>query len=477
VSGTLVRILRSLKLVSAPAATAPPVSGFSGGGSWIGGIWWPREAYAGAWQQNYLPDTAPESLLTNSVVYCCVTGIAMDIAKNRIKLERNIDGIWTEITDTTSPFWPVLRKPNHYQTRIKFMEQWILSKLLDGNTYVLKERDQRGIVVRLYVLHPRRVTVLVADDGSVWYALAPDPLSQLPEQVTVPASEIIHDMAPSLYHPLCGVSPLTACYLSATMANRIQVNSTNFFGNRSMPGGVLTAVGHISDDTAKRLKTDFETNYSGPNVGKVAVLGDGLKFEAIGMTAEASQLAEQLGFTVQDVARAFHYPGFKLGGPMPPYAGNIEALITSYYTDCLQEKIESIEVLLDEGLELPADMGTEFDLDNLLRMDTGALYESNNKAVGGGWMAPNEARKRANYKKVDGGESPYMQQQNYSLEALAKRDAQPDPFAKPPSSKPPVLPAAAPPAPAPPAAKEYELDELEALYVSELRRELKEHAS
>jgi phage portal protein BeeE len=29
---------------------------------------------------------------------------------------------------------------------------------------------------------------------------------------------------------------------------------------------------------------------------------------------------------------------------------------------------------------------------------------------------------------VAGGDSPYMQQQNYSLEALAKRDTQEDPF-------------------------------------------------
>ena len=30
---------------------------------------------------------------------------------------------------------------------------------------------------------------------------------------------------------------------------------------------------------------------------------------------------------------------------------------------------------------------------------------------------------------VEGGDSPYLQQQNYSLEALAKRDAASDPFA------------------------------------------------
>ena len=35
-------------------------------------------------------------------------------------------------------------------------------KLVHGNTYVLKQRDQRGIVTALTSLHPLRVTALVA---------------------------------------------------------------------------------------------------------------------------------------------------------------------------------------------------------------------------------------------------------------------------------------------------------------------------
>jgi phage portal protein BeeE len=53
-------------------------------------------------------------------------------------------------------------------------------------------------------------------------------------------------------------------------------------------------------------------------------------------------------------------------------------------------------------------------------------------------MAPNEGRGKLDLKPVEGGESPYLQQQNYSLAALAKRDAQADPFA--PDT--PALPAA-----------------------------------
>lgn len=404
--------------------------------NWYSGPWTPvLEPFTGAWQRNILrADTSPGFLMSSSVVYACVTGIAADIAKMRIKLCReDAAEIWTEIR-SGSPWLGVLRKPNHFQTRIKFFEQWILSKLLHGNTYVLKEREpstergRPGLVRALYVLHPQCVTTLVAADGGVYYKLKTDHLSQIHgDEVTVPASEIIHDMMAALWHPLVGVSPLMACALSAGMANSIQNNSRNFFANQSMPGGILTTVGHINDDTALRLKNAFETNFGGSNVGRVAVLGDGLKFEAMQMTAEAAQLAEQLKWSVSDVARAFHYPEFKLGAPLPPYAGNIETLIVTYYSDCLQEKIESIELLLDEGLELPSGIGTEFDLDGLLRMDTSALFESNNK--GGAWMKIDEQRRRANLPPLPiGGNTVYRQHQDYSIEAIAKRDAKPDPF-------------------------------------------------
>ena len=425
-----------------------------------------RESYAGEWQTNVTADDT-STLLKFSAIYSCVTGIAGDISKLRIKLCKDVNGIWEEIT-SNSPFLAVLRKPNHFQNRIQFLEQWIISKLLSGNTYVLLQRDNRGgenagVVRAQYVLNPTLVTPLVSDSGDVYYELKKDPLSRLEEaRAIVPASEIIHDRFNCLWHPLVGVAPLYACALSATMANRIVNSSTGFFANRSMPGGVLSAPGRISDETAARLKATFEANFGGENAGKLAVLGDDLKFQPMQMTAEAAQLTEQLKFAIEDIARAFHYPLFKLGGEMPAYSNGPDAVITMYYTDCLQTLIEAVELCEDEGLALPSGYHTELDLEGLMRMDTAGLYKTISEAVsGGGWLSPNEGRFKANLKPVKGGESPMIQQQNYSLEALAKRDAKEDPFATSKSEQ---------PAPAPENAKTE--DEMKAIMAYELRKEL-----
>ncbi len=425
--------------------------------------WWPiiREAFAGAWQRNI--EYSTESVLSFSAVYACVTLIASDVAKMRVRLvQQGADDIWTEIK--SAAFSPVLRKPNRYQTRIGFVQQWLTSKLIHGNAYILKERDNRGVVVALYVLDPQRVKPLVASDGSVYYSLGTDNLPGIDRDVVVPASEIIHDVMVALYHPLCGVSPISACGLAAAQGLRVQNHSTVFFGNGANPGGVLTAPGVISVETAKRLEDNWEANYGGKNAGRVAVLGDGLKYERMAMSAVDAQLIDQLKWTAENVCTAFHVPPYMIGVGATPTYNNIEALNQQYYAQCLQIHIESIELLLDEGLGLdvqtPA-MGTEFDLDALLRMDSATQIKTLSEGVVGGLYKPNEARKKLNLSKVEGGDAVYLQQQNFSIEALAKRDAKADPFETAAAKSPEP---SAPPAPAPTKDIDLALQPIEALF-------------
>jgi HK97 family phage portal protein len=395
------------------------------------------EAATGNWQRNIVVDR--NLVLSYHAVYACMTLIASDVAKLRVKLvEKDKNGIWSE---TTNPAYsPVLRKPNEYQNRIQFWESWVLSKLARGNTYALKVRDGRGVVIKLYILDPTRVMPLVADDGSVFYQLSADNLAALPEDITVPAREIIHDRMNCLFHPLVGTSPIYAAGVAATQGINIQNNSASFFGNRSQPGGILTAPGAISNETAERLKAAWDANYAGENAGKVAVVGDGLTYKPMTMSAEESQLVEQLKWTAEIVCSTFHVPPYKIGvGAMPSF-NNVQALNVEYYSQALQAIIEAAELCLDEGLEMKEGVGTEFDLDGLLRMDSVTQMDVLEKASG--VLTIDEKRKKLDLKPTPGGNAVYLQQQNFSLSALAKRDAQADPFgtAKPEPAV-PVAPA------------------------------------
>lgn len=406
----------------------------SGGASWfpVASV---REAFAGAWQRGTRVTT--QAGMAHSTAWACITLIANDIAKLRPKLiALDSDGIWNEVTNPA--YSPVLRKPNHYQNRIQFFLCWVISKLTRGNTYVLKERDARQIVTALHVLDPDRVKPLVAPDGEVYYELQADDLAGIDGTVRVPATEIIHDILIPLYHPLVGVSAWHAMGAVVAQGLKIIEQTYKLFQNGSQPGGVLSGPGAIGPETAKRIQENWDNNFAGEkNLGKVAVLGDGLKYEPMtGLTAVDSQLIEQLKWGDEKICSALHVPPFMVNVGPPPTYTNIEALTRQYYGQALQYLLEAIELCLDEGLRLDASTGIEFDLDGLFRMDTATQVKTEAEAVKGSLRTPNEARKRLGAKPLPGGDTIYMQQQNFSLEALAKRDASADPFSKTPSPAP-----------------------------------------
>lgn len=418
-----------IKAVRAPPRDLRPLGSWGWGGSRSGG--WGRglfgpilESFAGAWQKNVAIDCT-ENILKFSAVYACVALIADDISKLRLRLvELGSDGIWRETS--SAAFSPVLRKPNRYQTYIQFLGQWIVSKLLWGNAYVLKERDLRQIVIAMYVLDPSRVTPMVTEEGAVWYRLRSDHLSQVVQpnnaDLMVPASEIIHDRCITLFHPLIGVSPIYACGASATQGIRIQANSEKFFGSMSVPSGVVTFPKEmkVTDAMLKEYGARWQANHGAGGLHGTAFLANGETYQSITMPPADAQLIEQLKWTVEDVARCFKVPMHKLGLAQPTFT-NISAMNQDYYTQTLQVLIECIEVLLDEGLALPPTLGVELDLESLLRMDPVTLADVNERGVRAGYLAPDEARRRFNLAPVTGGSTPYMQQQNWSLEALNKR--------------------------------------------------------
>ena len=396
-----------------------------------------RSEHGAHWQSD--TRISDDNIVSNWAVYACATLICSDLGKVNLRLMAPKKDVWIE---TRSPsFSPVLKKPNHYQTRQQFIETWGLSKLFNGNTYVLKVRDARKVVIAEYVLDPDRVQPLVAPDGSVFYQILRDDLSTVPFDVeAIPASEIIHDRMECLFHPLVGTSPLTAAYLSAAQGLRIQNNSEGFFRNMSRPSGILTAPGKIDTETATRLQTEWTKNYAGGNQGRTAVLGSDLKYQAITINAVDAQLVEQLKLSAEQICSAFHVPPYMIGvGPTPAY-NNIQALNQQYYSQCLQKHYNAIEDLQDDGLGLAASgYRCEFDLDDLLRMDSMALADFVTKLVGGKVMTPNEGRKKFGLLPIAGGDAVYAQHQDHSLEALSKRDARDDPFetAKPTQPAPP----------------------------------------
>lgn len=398
------------------------ISPVTGSGGWTSVV---SEPFTGAWQRNM--ELKREDVLSFHAVFTCVSLISKDIGKLPLKLCKKEGEIWVPTKDKRFKF---LEKPNRFQTMQQFLEYWIISKVTRGNTYVLKFRDAFGEIIGLIVLNPDLVKPLVSETGEVFYQISIDKLAQVGQSIILPASEIIHDRWNCFYHPLVGLSPIIACSLAASQGIAIQKYGASFFANMSRPSGILTSAGKISEEDAKTIRDAWNQNYSSGNVGKTAILGGDMKYVPMAIPAADAQMLEQHKMSAEVVCSAFHVPPFKAAISGLPQGYKVEDINLVYYGDCLQSPIEAIENLLDDELGLK-ELGYEvfLDVESFIRMDSSSKMDYYTKGVKGGVIAPNEARIKFNLKPVAGGWSVYMQQQNFSLEALAKRDSKEDPFA------------------------------------------------
>lgn len=397
----------------------------------VGGSW--RTIFdnvTGAWSAD--STISQDTILRQATVFRCITLIADDCGKIPLNLmSRHETGVW--LPQPGSPRAKLLQKPNEFQTRLQFIKYWLCSLLLDGNTYVLLRRDGTGRIRRMTVLDPTLVTPMVSEQGNIYYRITgvADRLQRIEGvDMIVSAADIIHDTYITFNHPLLGCAPLLAAANAGMASIKANEHTRYLFTNHAMPGGILEVAEGLTDEQFATLKARWET-YQGEDYGKPIVLENGVKFTPLTMKSVDTQLLEFLGFSREEICIALGVPPWKIGaGPMPS-APNAEVQQRNYYSQTLQIRLEAIEALLDAAFTLnPAQYRTEFDVRRgLFRMDALTQAKIDDLEMKAASLAPNEARAERNRLPVEGGDSPYLQQQNFSLAALAKRDAQEDPFA------------------------------------------------
>lgn len=414
---------------------------YGGDGAWLSN--WasnngPKEPFAGAWQRN-LDNAigAGPNLLANSTAFACISLISRDISCNALVVKRRLENGSREI-HVNHPAMALFAKPNGYQTLLQFLQRYFISKLTHGNTYVVMFRDDRGVVNEMHVLNPAAVQVLIAEDGSVYYKLSANKLAGVQNDVTIPARDILHDRGVCFWHNLIGVSPMYAAAMDIMLSARMQINSERFFANMSRTSGVLQAPGKIEKEVAKRLQAEWEQNYSGSGIGRTAVLSNGLTYLPMTVNAHDAEVVQQIRWTVEQIARAFLVPTYKIGELSKASFKNNEQMARDYYDSCLRHYMESTEQCFERAFEVPYNIDIEFDLSQMFRMDSETRFTAHKLALDAGIKSINEVRSEEDLPPVPGGEEPRVQMQYVPLTyTQALLDAQLE------AAKNPAAPAAA----------------------------------
>ena len=115
------------------------------------------------------------------------------------------------------------------------------------------------------------------------------------------------------------------------------------------------------------------------------------------VNANDAQLIEQLQLYGANDLQLFPCPAgaYSTWAATPPNVdgpGSVTAEIP--FSQCIQSLLTNFETSLDEGLELKAPYGTEFDIDDLIWMVTATKTKAAADAIGAGALSPNEARRK-----------------------------------------------------------------------------------
>jgi HK97 family phage portal protein len=154
--------------------------------------------------------------------------------------------------------------------------------------------------------------------------------------MTVHRADMIHLMAYT-HNGYKGISVLSRASEVIGAGRAAQQYNLNYYANGGQPSGILTTTGNLggyeevkkADGTVERIdrrdiiRNEWEKKHTGPsNAQRIAILDQDLKYQPISISNKDAQFVEQSELSVQDIARFFGVPLYKLQAGKQSYSSN-----------------------------------------------------------------------------------------------------------------------------------------------------------
>ena len=397
-----------IDLITRALGKAPPRSMFEDttpiGQPISGGI----QSYVSSWAwtgKTISPDNAMES----PTVYACVRLISQTLARMPWQVLRNsADGA---SNDVTHPVYQLLNgEANEDMTSFVFREAQISDCLLYGNSFAFINRNPAGTPIGMERLRPD-LMYMMRDQANqhyyqYWTGKADEKASEEIKQRKFRPYDILHVVGPSP-DGLLGESAIHRMRDLIGMELELQEFTSRFFANNCRPAGVLSMPGRLSAEGANRLREAFARVHSGAQgAGKVAILEEGLKYDAISTNAKDSDLDSMKKFCRQQIAAAFNVPSHRVGDNDGVSYSSSEQANAVFVQSTLAGWAARLEQEVNRKLlKRGDDVVTRISFDDMTRGQMGERFAAYAVAVTNGILSPNEIRRREGLPAVAGGES------------------------------------------------------------------------
>ena len=333
--------------------------------------------------------------MQTTAVYACVRILAETIASLPLHTYKHTDRGKDKALDH-SLYYLLHDEPNPEMTSFVFRETLMSHLLLWGNAYAQIIRDGRGRVIALYPLLPDKMLVDRASSGEIYYQYQKDA-----GLVVLRSDEVLH--IPGLgFDGLVGYSPIAMAKNAIGMSIATEEYGAKFFANGANPGGVLEHPGVVKDP--KKVRESWNTVYQGSsNAHRVAVLEEGMKFQAIGIPPEQAQFLETRKFQINEIARIFRVPPHMLADLEKSSFSNIEQQSLEFVKYTLDPWVIRWEQSIQRALlsqEEKREYFVKFNVDGLLRGDYQSRMTGYSIGRQNGWLSSNDIRELENSNRI-----------------------------------------------------------------------------
>lgn len=305
---------------------------------------------------------------------------------------------------------PLLRvlthRPNEAMTPSVYKKLMEVNRLTKGNAYALIIRDKKSAFPKELIPLPSDYVIPNIDDnGVLWYVFV-NPKTG--EKRKFHNADIIHYKAYS-EDGINGISVLSRAREVVSTAKAAQLYENKFYSQNARVSGVLTVDSELKKDNKDKIRKEWANIHSGAdNAFRIAVLDIGLKYQPIGISNADAQFVESRNLTVEDIARFFGVPLYKLNAGKQSYKSNeqnaIEYLSNSVHPTVTQCEEEDTYKLLftseiNNGLQIRRNIMAELRTD----FNTRAVWYTNMRNNGG--FSVNDIRRLEDMPEVVGGET------------------------------------------------------------------------
>lgn len=242
----------------------------------------------------------------------------------------------------------LLEAPNPILDGSELLE--LVSQWLDatGNALLLKVRDVRGNVIELWPLPATSFFIeKAADELPAHYRF-------MPQNTTVPASDIIHIKRPDIRtSPFYGHAILSDIIDTAKTDAALRMYQQRFFENDAVPRAVLRwPTGTlITEEQMTEVRATWEERYRGAaNASKLAIIPDGGEIIPLSSGGKELDFARSRQMLRDSIREAFRIPKIVLGDTDDVNLSNAETSYRVFLRDVVDHALEKIARALTRQL-------------------------------------------------------------------------------------------------------------------------------